>query len=793
MMDTGYLNLRRLAIEGSAAQFGLDYIDVRQSPQPGQKSDSILVVNFITGQAPLSGLLAALSPANIEIRNSNGQRVPDFSIKSIAVESNTVRLVLLSSSVAYTQYALGFIGITGLDPFFSSAPFVVEAEDQFDPAPVQQAAPEPLPDANVNYLARDSVSFMREMFGRLAQTLPEWTERNPADVGVTLVEALAQAADELAYFQDAVATEAYPGLARQRVSLRRHARLLGYPLSEGANSRVFVHVEVTSNLKLPANLQLLSRTAPAVRLAPNSPEYFEALNLNPIVYETVAPLDAAVALNRLQIYDWGAPDFILAVGSVSCACAGHIPELQPGALLIFEELLSPQSGLASEARSDHRQCVRVQSVTLTEDPLGGQFLNPPVAGPVDITQVVWVPEDALTFDLVVSTVIGETPVKNVSGATGNILVADSGRTCFETLVMPDQGLTTTLSTPGLVFATPWSDVPGAPATGLLDQTPQGSVPAAVLVSPDGASWRPAPDLLSCRHYDRNFVVEMENDRSAQLRFGDGVHGRRPAVGTAFATTYRVCTTPSHTGIDALYHVVSDSTGVVGVRNPLSSVDGPGPEASVDVPIFVPEIIKSQRRLVTGDDYIAIAKTYPNVRAAVAVLRWNGSWYTAYVSVLLEGDQPVTVDFLGGLATFLNRYRLMGRDLEVRAPEYVPLEICLVVYVNPDRFQSTVQQALLEAFSNRLLPNGQRGFFYAANFTFNQNVYLSAVLDVATRTPGVAYIDLKDPDSRFQRLGSARDNVLDGVISIGALEVARLDNNREEPQFGSITFVMRGGQ
>ena len=64
------------------------------------------------------------------------------------------------------------------------------------------------------------------MLDRLAVTMPDWRERNPADLGVTLVELLAYAGDQLSYFQDAVATEAYLGTARRRTS-RAPARAPG--------------------------------------------------------------------------------------------------------------------------------------------------------------------------------------------------------------------------------------------------------------------------------------------------------------------------------------------------------------------------------------------------------------------------------------------------------------------------------------------------------------------------------------------------------------------------------------
>ncbi len=68
---------------------------------------------------------------------------------------------------------------------------------------------------------------------------PAWTETHAADLGVALVEALAYAADHLSYQQDAVSTEAYIGTARSRISLRRHARLVDYQISEGCNARTW--------------------------------------------------------------------------------------------------------------------------------------------------------------------------------------------------------------------------------------------------------------------------------------------------------------------------------------------------------------------------------------------------------------------------------------------------------------------------------------------------------------------------------------------------------------------------
>ena len=46
------------------------------------------------------------------------------------------------------------------------------------------------------------------------------------------------------------------------------------------------------------------------------------------------------------------------------------------------------------------------------------------------------------------------------------------------------------------------------------------------------AWTPAPDLLAAGATDTNFVVEIESDGTAHLRFGDDTNGMRPPSGTS---------------------------------------------------------------------------------------------------------------------------------------------------------------------------------------------------------------------------------------------------------------------
>ena len=67
-----------------------------------------------------------------------------------------------------------------------------------------------------------------------------------------LVELFAYLGDRLAYWQDAVAVEAYLGTARRRTSVRRHARLLGYRVHDGCSARVLLALSTDTALTLPA-------------------------------------------------------------------------------------------------------------------------------------------------------------------------------------------------------------------------------------------------------------------------------------------------------------------------------------------------------------------------------------------------------------------------------------------------------------------------------------------------------------------------------------------------------------
>jgi predicted phage baseplate assembly protein len=311
----------------------------------------------------------------------------------------------------------------------------------------------------------------------------------------------------------------------------------------------------------------------------------------------------------------------------------------------------------------------------------------------------------------------------------------------------------------------------------------------------GGTWLPQHDLLSSDRFALEFVVEIEDDGRSYLRFGDGILGSLPENG--LTVTYRIGNgSAGNVGAEAIAHVITNQADILNVRNPLPARGGTEPESLDQVRLYAPQAFRTQERAVTEADYAAAAERHPEVQKAAATRRWTGSWYTMFVTVDRKRGQSVDADFREELRAFLERFRLAGYDLEVDAPLFVPLDIALTVCVAPEHFRSNVKQALLEAFSNRDLPGGRRGFFHPDDYTFGQPVYLSQLLAAAMRVPGVAWVDADDTfpkPNRFKRWGQvSRGEVADSRIALGRLEIARLDNDPNRPENGKIEFFLQGG-
>src|SRR5262249_8357849 len=160
-----------------------------------------------------------------------------------------------------------------------------------------------------------------------------------------------------------VANEAYLNTARQRISVRRHSRLVDYYLHEGCNARAFVHFTVTPGSGpqfLPRHSRLFT-TAPDVPtvIEPGSAEERKARAAGVLTFETTHDATLHVALNKLHFYTWGDEDCCLPRGATRATLETKLAELQVGDFLVFQEVRSPTTPNDSDADRTHRHVVRL--------------------------------------------------------------------------------------------------------------------------------------------------------------------------------------------------------------------------------------------------------------------------------------------------------------------------------------------------------------------------------------------------------------------------------------------------
>ncbi|MGH9866930.1 MAG: putative baseplate assembly protein [Candidatus Polarisedimenticolia bacterium] len=856
---------RRSAVLAHPLLNGIDFLEVLDDPSdPIALRQRTLLVHCLK-PLDLPPDPAALTEKNVQIEG--GERIRNLTVQKVTAGAALsppgsppaadphVLQVEVSARGDFSTYTLRLVQgpgdlrpPAGFDPVLSAVPFSFKAgcPSDFDCKPQDTCAEEPPPGPEINYLAKDYATFRQLMLDRLAVLIPQWTERSPADLGVALVEMLSYVGDHLSYQQDAVATESYLGTARRRASVRRHARLVDYPMHDGRNARAWVQLQVSAagdgmivhrasggdTTKLLTRIEELSSVTV---LDPSSEEFARALARGPVVFEPLHDLTVRQAHNEMRLYTWGDRECCLPSEATCATLDGSFPHLQVGDVLVFVETRGPRTGVPEDADPAHRHAVRLTKVTLGTDALAPS--SPWGGHPV--TRIEWSRSDRLPFPLCISAVVNSTFYQDVSVALGNIVLADHGMT------MTDEGQSETSLDPDTVPAVNPALSPAATSTCCEETTVEQTVPryrprlrkgpitqasaydptkpaseailtsfedAGALPSPvitltdhdrPGLAWTASRDLIADDPTDMVFVVEVERDDETYLRFGR--HGAvPPGSGVRLLVTCRVGNgTAGNVGAGSIAHLASSdpllmsnlqNPWITKVWNPLPAGGGVDPETIEHVRQNAPSAFRRQERAVTTTDYEdllvrddVVRRFDLDVQRAAATVRWTGSWHTVFVTVDRLDAQPVDASFEEKLRWILERYRMAGCDLEIDGPRYVPLELEMVVCVAPDYEFTHIEEALLNAFSNRPLPDGGRGIFHPDNLTFGQPVYLSSLYAAAQGVTGVDSVLI----TTFQRQGVDSKTALDaGRLDVGRLEVARLDNDPNYPERGALR-ILRG--
>jgi hypothetical protein len=801
---------------------GIDYLEIADAPDQTE-----LLLTFLRDPTPL-----ALTSAQVVILGGESvSNINTISIRPVVGVPATLR-VKVDKAGDFSAYTLLLRANNAtaepppnVDPALARIEFSFKAGCPVsgDCKPVTCCAPTPVWAPDINYLAKDYPGFVQVMLDRLAVVAPDWRERHAADLGVALVEVLAYVADHLSYQQDAVATEAYLGTARSRISLRRHARLVDYRVDEGENASVWIEARIRDGVEgvaVPVDTLILPRVAGLPpQLNPSGQSAEQLLKDETVVFATLTPATFGASLNSISFHTWSDEACCLPSGATAATLKGHLTSLAPGGVLLFEEMLGPLTGAPKDANQTHRCVVRLTSVHHT-DRLGNAVRDPATGEAV--TDITWDPVDALPFPLCLSAVTdrdhGARLVHDVSIARGNMVPADHRKPgTWEDLgvvpalpTMPVSGTTGSCAAPATQIRPPrpaYSPaLSSAPLTFARDFDPNAPAsalgrPAAFDAAPPkpkievedngGNAWQSKPDLLGLHPLDRGLTVEIESDGTAYLRFGDGEYGTAPAPGQSFRARYHTGNgAAGNVGAGTLGHALIADARIIGIHNPLPAAGGRDPDTMEMIRAFAPWRFRIQLRAVTETDYGDAALRDPAIRAAHGTLRWTGSWRTAFVTVDPAPRAPAPAVLAASTLARLDLLRMAGIDLAIEPAFIAGLRLALAICLKPHYARSDVEAALRRVFTAGPAPDGGPGLLDPMNFGFGQTVYLSPFIAAAQRVDGVASVRA----TAFQRVADpASDATAAGLITMQRLEIPRLDNNPSRPDHGILELAIEGGR
>ncbi|HXB69530.1 MAG TPA: hypothetical protein VNY05_14865 [Candidatus Acidoferrales bacterium] len=864
---------RRAAILDHPVLNGIDFVEYERRPLA--LNPHVLVVTFLKPlpNPPNSnpdGAYGLTLPANLAlITVQGGARIVGIVPLQASLAGNRLEIAVSEEGDCSTYYlALGWKlqpdsnrkqTVAALDLQFSIAPinFKAGCPVDFDCRQPQVCPPDAPAEPAIDYMAKDYSSFRRLLIDLIPQLNPNWLERNPADLGIALLELLAYEGDHLSYFQDAVANEAYLDTARQRPSAKKHARLVDYAMHDGRNAWAFVHLQAGSNGTVPMHTRILSRITAPLRgqsavpgvVIPQASLPDDSFDGDPAltqvrVFETAFPLDVHPENNTILIHTWGNLECCLPKGSriayLYTLAPGpgprqaSLPVLDAGDFLLLEEVAGPKTGAPADADRTHRQVVLLEDVRpeVTGDPAyrdvltadGALQVFQPGNNPLPLLRVTWRRVDALRFPLCLSAAIpGQPPLLNISVARGNLVLADHGRTIREEFVplapVPadrifrfrlSNGPLTMQCQPASVSYDPLTATVITPRLDLTCSVRQTHAAIALLIdfpAEPNQLWEPAPDLLNSREFSRNFAVEVGDDGRPTVRFGDDEYGERPSGAIRFTAVYRVGNgRAGNVGAESLAHAVQPTAAplwpaIQRARNPLPAQGGIDPETIEEVRQLAPAAFRAEQfRAVVEADYTAAARKLPEVAGAVASFRWTGSWYTVFVGV--DPRDPDDLITLGGGRTRLApalaaRVRAFLTTYKLAGYD---LEIRSAEYVPLElAFELCVKPDYFRGDvveTVRLALSNGPNPDGSTGFFDPGNFTFGQPVYLSRIYDAIQSVEgvLSVFVTIFRRFGkTANGELASGILPIGSWEIARLDNDPDFKENGVIRITAGGGK
>jgi hypothetical protein len=773
--------------------------------------------------------------------------------------SKAIVRIIVSPIGDYSTYTLGVsasaVPASLFDPLFSEIRF------KFRPgcfnnncAPEWDAALQPFDEPVIDYMAKDYNSFRQTMITRMSQRVPEWEATSEADLDVVIAELFSVAADELSDYQDRVMNEAYLASSRKRVSIARHSRLMDYHIHQGSQASTWLALEIghdgvgqksfelkpglhvwTGATEEKSTVDFLSKyeTTQVVHQYLNSMALYSWPSTSGS--DTITTLKAGSTRADLKLYRrLYAYDSIAPIEITTQAAANEIRDLiRTGRVrqLLIEEHLNPKTGFQPGRNPAKRQRLRLI-------PSGAESVHDPITNEW-MVRVRWDKRDALQHDYCFHVDcpanepgLAQGEVEFVSLFHGNLIEVFHG--LQQTTIFREEGeeLSDNPLAP-LEFhyertrfgeAARWGVISRLPEVALayMQTKPGGLVPPVSTLKVDvlapGAAvdtWDEVPNFIHSDDSSENgdhFVVETDENRRSVIRFGNGRNGRELPDGSIVTCTYQHgLPLDGNVGYDRIVNfdpatVTTDPPApAVTLRrcwNPFDVTNGIDREPVAEIIRRVPEAYRyRQLRAVTLADYVARAKEIEGVSAAAARYAWTGSWRTVRVTIDPIGTNELSYELRKTVADYLNAVRLIGEDLEIRPPIFVPLEIKVVLCAEPDVWAEDIRFVLEQEFSTGWTPDGRKGFFHPDLWTFGQPLFASQIIGRAMQVRGVEHavgqkVGVGASEKTISVSIKRRNSTVlptDSLTQLNYNEIIQVMNDPDHLEQGTIVFDVKGGR
>jgi predicted phage baseplate assembly protein len=244
----------------------------------------------------------------------------------------------------------------------------------------------------------------------------------------------------------------------------------------------------------------------------------------------------------------------------------------------------------------------------------------------------------------------------------------------------------------------------APLTHVPD--PMTGSTSTLQVRVSGVAWREVDGLHGHGPRDRVYTVDVDDEATATVRFGDGATGARPTTGEENITAaYRVGVGREGL-VDAgqLSLLMTRALGLRSVINPQPAAGGADPESRDEARDNAPRTVLTFDRVVSLRDHEDLARSFPGLAKAQAAPLWDGEVQVVHLTVAgvdglpVEPGSTIQRNLLGTLhAAGDPRQPLVVQSYEARS-----FDVAAGVFVRADHdtevVLAQVAAAMREAFS-----------------------------------------------------------------------------------------------